>query len=81
MLQMISSSKTAKLTTPLTTPLYEQYRTTTNKDQHALTVMTPCYPLSSWWCLFYADLHSFKWGWSLWEFPYRHHAHQREVFL
>ncbi|EFI6096360.1 hypothetical protein G3813_005481 [Escherichia coli] len=43
-LQMINSSKTAKLTTPLTTPLYEQYRTTTNKDQHALTVMTPCYP-------------------------------------
>ncbi|EFN9662346.1 hypothetical protein D3G64_11460 [Escherichia coli] len=50
-LKMISSSKTAKLTTPLTTPLYEQYRTTTNKDQHALTVMTPCYPLSSWWMI------------------------------
>ncbi|OTB74788.1 hypothetical protein C9189_10005 [Escherichia coli] len=38
-LQTISSSKTVKLTTPLTTPFHEQYRTTTNKDQHALIVI------------------------------------------
>ncbi|TFY35432.1 hypothetical protein DEN89_03250 [Escherichia coli] len=38
-LKIISPSKTAKLTTPLTTPFHEQYRTTTNKDQHALTVI------------------------------------------
>ncbi|EEV7938458.1 hypothetical protein GZ804_000257 [Escherichia coli] len=36
---MTTPSKTAKLTTPLTTPFHEQYRTTTNKDQHALTVI------------------------------------------
>ncbi|EFF1817705.1 hypothetical protein GCZ13_14105 [Escherichia coli] len=39
MLQITALSKTAKLTTPLTTPFHEQYRTTTNKDQHALTVI------------------------------------------
>ncbi|TIK43405.1 hypothetical protein EYX89_10890 [Escherichia coli] len=38
-MQTISSSKTVKLTTPLTTPFHEQYRTTTNKDQHALIVI------------------------------------------
>ncbi|TJH41869.1 hypothetical protein C9150_05055 [Escherichia coli] len=38
-LQITPQSKTAKLTTPLTTPFHEQYRTTTNKDQHALTVI------------------------------------------
>ncbi|EFI5491064.1 hypothetical protein HH789_001824 [Escherichia coli] len=38
-LQITTLSKTAKLTTPLTTPFHEQYRTTTNKDQHALTVI------------------------------------------
>ncbi|NYY78511.1 hypothetical protein DMI69_20120 [Escherichia coli] len=48
--------KTVKLTTPLTTPFHEQYRTTTNKDQHALIVIVfrlsviklvdvvPCFP-------------------------------------
>ncbi|EPT8623933.1 hypothetical protein ACVS8G_005081, partial [Escherichia coli] len=38
-LQITTLSKTAKLTTPLTTPFHEQYRTTTNKDQHALAVI------------------------------------------
>ncbi|EFN7326880.1 hypothetical protein EIG11_06030 [Escherichia coli] len=32
-------SKITKLTTPLTTPFHKQYRTTTNKDQHALIVI------------------------------------------
>lgn len=39
MLQITSLSKTVILTTPLTTPLHEQYRTTANKDQHALIII------------------------------------------